>query len=205
MDTNVMLIQKKSKVYSKVLLALIIILLLMGALDVFRLVYAGTQSSKNFSIYENVDTFDDSSYYLSINEKDFYGMNLEKIQTSMETSLPNYKVTYMLDMIVSIIRQAVFIGIFFIVYKMLNEINEEGSAFIISNTKRLRIISALILVLVFIPAMLGLFVNFFIFSNASATYTFNDIMLILISLAIWGISYVMDYGCELQKEVDQTL
>jgi len=200
-----MLIQKKSKVYSKVLLALIIILLLMGALDVFRLVYAGTQSSKNFSIYENVDTFDDSSYYLSINEKDFYGMNLEKIQTSMETSLPNYKVTYMLDMIVSIIRQAVFIGIFFIVYKMLNEINEEGSAFIISNTKRLRIISALILVLVFIPAMLGLFVNFFIFSNASATYTFNDIMLILISLAIWGISYVMDYGCELQKEVDQTL
>jgi len=200
-----MLIQKKSIVYSKVLLALIIILLLMGALDVFRLVYAGTQSSKNFSIYENVDTFDDSSYYLSINEKDFYGMNLEKIQTSMETSLPNYKVTYMLDMIVSIIRQAVFIGIFFIVYKMLNEINEEGSAFIISNTKRLRIISALILVLVFIPAMLGLFVNFFIFSNASATYTFNDIMLILISLAIWGISYVMDYGCELQKEVDQTL
>lgn len=205
MDTNIILIQKNSKVYSKILLAVIIILSLTGALNAFRLAYASIQSSTNFTIYENVDTFDNSSYYLRINENDFYGMNLEKVPTSMETGLPNYKVTYMLNMVITLIRQAVLIGILFIVYRMLNEIYKAGSAFIMSNTKRLRIISSLILVLVFAPSMLGLLVDFFIFFNASAIFTFNDMMLILISLAIWGVSYVMDYGCELQREVDETL
>lgn len=205
MNANARLIQKNSKIFSEILLAVIIIMAILGSLNAFRFMNAGIHDNTSFSVKKNIDDFGEASYNLTINGNKFYNITLEKVPINMETGLSNYKVTYMLNRGIILINQIIFIVMFYVVYKMLKEITEKETAFSISNTKRLRAISFLILLLVLIPFMMTLTINFFVFLKASAIITYQDILLILISLAIWGTSYVMDYGCELQKEVDETL
>lgn len=207
MEEKIKLVQKNSRQYRWILR---IVLILVGIWILYSVgvgVYEILQKPEVFEVKEIVDKFDVKKTVLMINGKEQYDvvMNQGAYQINKETGLPNLKASALIDTIVVITKAIFIVLILFIVYKMNEEIAKEISPFTIKNVKRLKAISLLILGFTFIPMYIQLTITFLVFLVADAYGSSMGLLMIFISFAIWGISYILEYACALQSEVDEMI
>lgn len=207
MEEKIKLVQKNSRQYRWILR---IVLILIGMWMLYGIgfgVYEMLQKPEAFEVKEITDKFDVKKTVLMINGKEQYDvvMNQGAFQINQETGLSNLKASALIYSLV-VITKAIFIAIIlFIVYRMNEEVAKEISPFTNKNIKRLRAISLLILAFTFIPMYLQLILTFLVFLVADGYGTAMGLLMIFISFAIWGISYILEYACALQTEVDEMI
>lgn len=202
MNDKISKIQKSSREFSIFLKVLIIVLGIGILITVGTLGYAISQNSSTYELKEYADEFNDKNYSLMIDGKETRDVIIDKYEIDLETGQPNYKASFIIELIIDLVKLTLILPILLIVYRMLNEIRKVFKPFTLINAKRLRIISILIFTLTCLPACLELCINFFIFLKASVIIAPISIMVFLLGIAVWGISYVLEYGCVLQEDVD---
>ncbi|RDU22036.1 DUF2975 domain-containing protein [Anaerosacchariphilus polymeriproducens] len=210
MKEKIKLVQKNSKQYRWLLR---IILVLLGAWILYsstRGIFYSMQESNAFAVKE---TTDDVTGYpdkvLTINGKEEPIIDIDMYSgpyhTSKETGLPNYKFSVLIDILTNTLKVVFIFIIIIIVYKMNEEIIKDISPFSKKNVKRLRVISILVLAFIFVPIYTEFILTLLVFLKSAVQFTIMDFLLIFLSFAIYGISYIIEYACALQKEVDETI
>lgn len=205
MSNNSYKIEKSSKKLSVFLLLIVGIIAILSLIDIYKIVCSVFEDSSNFFVNNIKDGEAGGIYVLGFNSKEIYNLHLSQPPEVTSIGVYNLKASYIINVIVGLLYKVVLITIILIVYNMLKNVVLNKSAFIKSNVKSLRIISILMLVLIFIPNYLYLILNMIIFLNSSITFDKSDILLVFVSLIVYSVSYVMDYGVELQKEVDEMI
>lgn len=207
MEEKVKIVQKNSKQFQYFLKLLLVII---GTWILYLTgsgIYLKFQKPEAFKVVETMDKFGDSKKALMVNGKKWINdvMYNDGYQTSFETGEFNYKASILIEVIITIVKGIFIFSIIFIVQNINGEIAKEVRPFTKKNVKRLRVISILILCLMSVPVYLKVGMTFFVFLKASFSVSLIDLMILLLSFVVWGISYIVEYGYVLQTEVDQLI
>ena len=188
-------IKQGSKIYSKVLFIVIILMLILAVINVVKIGKVSITNRDNIHI-EKID----KSFSVIINNKN-YG-ELENYDASIND---NYKELLIVELISNEIKLIFLFSIGIIIYRILVGIGKDSRPFTKLVSKRIKLISILILLVELIPTITRGMLSFFLFSKGEMFFSSYTAIFIFISCVVWGISYAVDYGCDLQQEIDETL
>lgn len=188
-------IKKGSKIYSKVIFIVIILMLILAVINVVKIGKVSITNRDNIHI-EKID----KSFSVIINNKN-YG-ELENYDASIND---NYKELLIVELISNEIKLIFLFSIGIIIYRILVGIGKDSRPFTKLVSKRIKLISILILLVELIPTITRGMLSFFLFSKGEMFFSSYTAIFIFISCVVWGISYAVDYGCDLQQEIDETL
>ena len=181
-------IKKGSKIYSKVIFIVIILMLILAVINVVKIGKVSITNRDNIHI-EKID----KSFSVIINNKN-YG-ELENYDASIND---NYKELLIVELISNEIKLIFLFSIGIIIYRILVGIGKDSRPFT-------KLVSILILLVELIPTITRAMLSFFLFSKGEMFFSSYTAIFIFISCVVWGISYAVDYGCDLQQEIDETL
>ncbi|CDM68057.1 putative membrane protein [Clostridium bornimense] len=195
MKNTINKIKKGGKIYSKILFLVIIGVSILFMVNIINIKKVTVADRKNIHI-EKID----KSFSVIINNKN-YG-ELENYDASIND---NCKELLIINLVSNEIKLIFLFSIGIIIYRILVGIGKDTRPFTKLVSKRIKLISILILLVALIPTITRGMLSFFLFSKGEMFFSSYTLILIFISCVVWGISYAVDYGCDLQQEIDETL
>ncbi|AQR94305.1 DUF2975 domain-containing protein [Clostridium saccharoperbutylacetonicum] len=153
-----------------------------------------------------VSSFKDDFLISSSNLHFFSGGNISKslVTYTAEQPFSNIVLAFIISQIIFLIKQSLVISIFYYINKILTNIENNYTPFIIENSKKIKLVGLLIIAYSILPNLIAYPLLKLITKGVSLDIN-SSIPIIFAASFILLLSKIFTYGCELQKDSDETL
>lgn len=136
----------------------------------------------------------------------FAGGQISKLLVTYPIDQPfsNVKFAFIIAQIISLIKQLLVILIFYFISKILNNIEKNYTPFIFDNAHKIKLVGLLIIAYSIVPNLIAYPLLSMITKGVSLDID-TSIPIIFAASFILLLAKIFTYGCELQKDSDETL
>lgn len=136
----------------------------------------------------------------------FSGGSISKsvVTYSLDQPFSNIKFAFIIAQIISLIKDSLIIPIFYFVNKILNNIETNHTPFIIENARKIKLVGLLLIAYAIVPNLVAYCLLQSV-TKGVALDIGSSLPMIFASSFILLLSKIFTYGCELQKDSDETL
>lgn len=151
-------------------------------------------------------SFKDEFIIKSSNLSFWMGGSISKslITYPLDQPFSNVKFAFIIAQITFLIRQSLIVLTFYVISKLLNNIENNYTPFIIENANDIRFVGFLLIAYSIIPNLIEYPLLQMVTDNVALDIG-SSIPMIFASSFILLLSKIFTYGCELQKDSDETL
>ena len=178
------------------------IFLFVAFTSIIYTIFILTQSENSLEVLSFANEFTIKSSNFSF----FAGGSISKslVTYSLDQPFSNIKLAFIIGEIISLIKLSLSILIFYFINKILSNIENNYTPFIIENANKIKLVGLLLIAYAIVPNLIAYPLLQLVTQGVSLDID-NSLPIVFASSFILLLSKIFTYGCELQKDSDETL